>query len=139
MCKMPWVPLEHTNKKKKTHSLCCFAWFQEAWLSCWVRLFVFVVFSTSLIDSCRLILISMLNVWLSDKIIMPTVTKKVLPPKPTPMVVEEKVMKKEGTDQHLWIAVYTFFSTKCVSVLLWNMWACVYVFSSSYAVTTLSV
>ena len=58
---------------------------------------------------------------------MPTVTKKVLPPKPTSMIIEEKVMKKEGTDQHLSIAVYIFSSTLCVLVLLVNVWACVYV------------
>lgn len=41
---------------------------------------------------------------MTNKILMPTVTKKVLPPKPTPMIVEEKVMKKEGIDQHLSVA-----------------------------------
>lgn len=58
---------------------------------------------------------------------MPTVTKKVVPPKPTPVIIEEKVMKKEGTDQHLSIAVYVFSSTLCVLVLHVNIWACVFV------------
>lgn len=42
---------------------------------------------------------------------MLTVTKKIPSAKPTPMIIEEKVMKKEGKDQRLSIVLYNFSST----------------------------